>query len=510
MELNTGFNGGSIYGSSGFRYTYEDFTKAAQQGEDTKQALIIQCINLWKDTDRVVDYAVASAYNNENNPTIMGRQFFYRTKVKSKDSITGEVKDIETLRKSEFKANYKIANGIFSNIITQKVQYLLGNGVQLSDEDKVGKFDMQSVKGELGTHIDRKVQIAGEEASLGGVAWAYCYLQNNKFNFQVFNCSEFIPLVSMETNLLMVGIRFWEVLIKNTRFVELYEQDGMTRYMVVGNKFTIVQPKTPYKRTMIAYTDGIYTLNSQEVFELPIVPFYNNVVRKGDLTPGLRNKLDLFDIVLSDFGNNLTDANEVFWVLENYKGQDVDEFKRELEAYRAIRIKTDGTTKGSATPHTVEIPYNARQTCLDILRKQIYNDAMAMDTDAIRGGSLTNVAIKAAQSNLDQKAASFEWGAIDFISGIVKIWKLFTGRQDKVKVDDFIRRTLVNDTEIIQNLMNSPYLSDRTKRERNPYSADDEDARVEQERNFLTVSDEVYDERLRGAVQYDGQGASAN
>ena len=475
-----------------FRYSYDDYLAAKQNGVAALNTFLKMIVEQWKGTEQYRDYQSALKYSSGLNEGIMNRVFMYATKLKAmkKNELTGkdEIVEVETMVKSELKANYQIANDMFGTIMTQKVQYLLGNGVNLDVCD-----DKEDVKEELGEHLDRKVQIAGMEASMGSVAWAYYYLDNNgKPNFQIFNTGEFIPLINTETNVAMVGVRFWEVPLKQILYIELYEQDGMTRYKVKGNIFETVKPKTTYKRTMIAYPDDIYTLNASEVFELPIVPFYNNIQRKSDFNKGLRNKLDLYDIILSDFGNNLTDANDVYWVLENYKGQDVDQFKRELNVFKTIRIQNNGSTApGKATPHTTEIPYNARQTCLDILRKQIYSDTMALDTDSIKGGSLTNVAIKAAYANLDQKANNFEWGALDFVTGLIKIWKLFTGRKDDIKVNDFTRRALINDEEIVKNLVNSPYLSNRTKRERNPYSADDEEERVlEEQRGIMTVEEE--------------------
>ena len=55
---------------------------------------------------------------------------------------------------------------------------------------------------------------------------------------------------------------------------------------------------------------------------------------------------------------------------------------------------------GDATPHTIEVPYQARETILNMLNKSIYSDAMGLDTSILAGGSLTNVAMPVFGQNI--------------------------------------------------------------------------------------------------------------
>lgn len=54
---------------------------------------------------------------------------------------------------------------------------------------------------------------------------------------------------------------------------------------------------------------------------LPVFPLYANNERESELTEPIRRKIDAYDNILSDLGNNLDRANEVYWVLNNFGGQ---------------------------------------------------------------------------------------------------------------------------------------------------------------------------------------------
>ena len=110
----------------------------------------------------------------------------------------------------------------------------------------------------------------------------------------------------------------------------------------------------------------------------------------------MKQKIDLYDIVYSDFSNNFEDNEDIYWALKNYNGEAGD-FLSDLKQYKMINVDEDG----DATPHTLEVPYQARETILNMLNKSIYSDAMGLDTSILAGGSLTNVAIKANMMDLE-------------------------------------------------------------------------------------------------------------
>ena len=61
-----------------------------------------------------------------------------------------------------FSANYKLKTLFFRRLVTQQVQYVLGNGVTLQDVDN---------KAKLGKDFDFKLQTIAKRAMASGKAW---------------------------------------------------------------------------------------------------------------------------------------------------------------------------------------------------------------------------------------------------------------------------------------------------------------------------------------------------
>ena len=102
-----------------------------------------------------------------------------------------------------------------------------------------------------------------------------------------------------------------------------------------------------------------------------MVPLYANPEHRSELTDAIKSKIDCFDRVASDFGDNLQMANDIFWVLNNFGGSTKEVLKtlQQIKELRAVVNISDGMGGGStAEPHTFEVPYAARQVALDILR----------------------------------------------------------------------------------------------------------------------------------------------
>lgn len=105
---------------------------------------------------------------------------------------------------------------------------------------------------------------------------------------------------------------------------------------------------------------------------------------------------------------------------------------------------TDGSGQSAtAQPHTIEVPYQARQAALSILRRGIYEDFMAIDTDSLTGTQLTNVAIRAASAAMDLKADRFEWQVFRCVRSLLQLIGVDT---EEIR---FRRRVIANESETV-------------------------------------------------------------
>lgn len=425
--------------------TYQDF-EAAQD----KNKFILKAIETFKDSKMYKNAVDADLYYQEENTTILDRKKTFIGAAKMK------VVDIT-------KANNQIPSGFFPVIVKQANNYLLGGGIDLGDEGKI--------KDNLGKNFDIKVQRAGINAHIEGVSWAYCFLNNKGgFDVDIWKGIEFIPLLDESNGLLRAGIRFWQIDSSKPIYVELYGENGKSKYKIKENEIELIEKESAYiiTRSKDALEESV--IGEENWSMLPIVPLFVKDNHKGDLVTGLKNKIDLYDIIQSDFGNNLEDMQDIYWTVKNCSSQDLETFIEDLKFYKSVRVGNDG----DANPHTIEIPWQAREKALNILRKDIYEGAMALDTEKISGGNITNLDIKAMFTNLDLKTNEFEWNCKDFIEGIITLYKEFSKDTTDYSIK-FTRNTLVNESEIIESIaLFREDISQRKALELNPMIANDE------------------------------------
>jgi SPP1 family phage portal protein len=233
-----------------------------------------------------------------------------------------------------------------------------------------------------------------------------------------------------------------------------------------------ITPLRPY--VLHTQTDALGTVvtGGHNYVMLPVRPLCANSERRSELTPAIKSKIDAYDCILSDFADNLDRANDVYWVLNNFGGSmdDVAELLEQINRLKAVSNLSDGTGAAStAEPHTIEVPYAAREKALDLLEKALYQDYMALDMDELTGGSLTNVAIRAATANLNLKANRYEWQVRQFVRQILLLAGI---ESDEIR---FKRQSIANESETVADIaVMRDYIDKRTALKINPYIQEDE------------------------------------
>ena len=99
---------------------------------------------------------------------------------------------------------------------------------------------------------------------------------------------------------------------------------------------------------------------------------------------------------------------------------------------------------------------------------------MALDTSVFSGGSLTNIAIKANMMDLDLKTDDFENQVYDFLYNVIDLYLEFVNKPNEEYEIELIRRSLTNDTEIVDNIYKFRQdISHETALKLNPYIKDE-------------------------------------
>lgn len=409
--------------------TYQDYLSSSD-----RYALIQKAISRYVASGEFIRALEAEDYFRGENVTVSRKTVLRARKLETTDRMGRR----RTRSEMQSVVGNRIASGFLNRFVTQQSQYLLGNGVTLPTEE---------MKTRLGPGFDRALERIGEKALLHGVCYGYW----NCDHIEVLESardglSGFFLLADEMTGEGRVGIHFIQLSPRRPMFVRLFEEDGVTLLKNEGKGLSVVEAKKPYVSLV---SESGETVLGGGYGRLPIVPFYANEEKQSELTMAIRSKIDAYDRILSDFADNLDRANDIYWVLNNFGGtlDDVAELLEEINRVKAVANLSDGMGGGAtAEPHTIEVPYAARCAALELLKKELYRDWMALDLDEITGGSLTNVAIRMAMANFDLKADRFEWQAAAFVRGVLGLLGMDT---EDIR---FNRTRIANESETVADI----------------------------------------------------------
>lgn len=340
-------------------------------------------------------------------------------------------------------ANHKLSSSFFRMAVTQKVSYLLSNGVTFSNSATAKK---------LPGDFDQKLTKAARYAKIGGVSFGFW----DAGEIHIFSLLEFAPLLDEEDGALKAGIRFWQVASDKPLRATLYELDGFTEYFQPKNKdMSVLQEKRSYK-----LIERKADVGETEIFDggnyptFPIIPLKNDDESLSELI-GRKNTIDALDLASSNMVNNVDEGNLIYWVLSNCGGMDDLDDAKFIERLKTTHVAhANGDDGAKAEAHTIEAPYEGTRVTIEMLEEKLYSDFMCLNTKAISAGSQTATAIKARYADLDLDTDCFEEQVISFVSGILSI----AGIDDK---PTFTRNRDINALENAQTLtMLAPYFDD--------------------------------------------------
>lgn len=400
--------------------TYQDLVAIGTEEKDRMQ-FCISAINEHKASAKFAIAYDASMYYRNLNPTIMRLEKFIR------NSMGQSVPDT-------FSPNNKIPSNLYHYFVTQEVETLLGNGASFQKDD---------TKKKLGKNFDNMLQVIAKHAINGSAGYGFW----NFDHLEAFDYLEFVPLYDEYTGDLMAGIRYWQIDFTKPLCIVLFEPDGLTEYIrEAGKDIEVRKPKRGYKALKIAsVADGEFMTDMGNYESLPIVPMYNE--GKQSAIVGKQNTLDAYDLTLSQMVNNVDDGNFIYWILKNCGGMDPVDDERFISQLKITHMAhADGDSGAGVEAHTVEAPYAANNSTLENLRKQLFDDFMALDTKEIAGGAVTATQIEAAYEPLNSKCDQLEFNVLDFVDRILTL----------AGIDDtctFVRSKIVNVSDEISSVL---------------------------------------------------------
>ena len=375
----------------------------------------------------------------------------------------GALKQVDNL------PNNRLIDNQYALMVDQKTNYLVGKPISVNCDDKK---TVEKVKEVLGKRFRRTLKYTAEDALKGGLAWMFPRIEDGALVFDHFPAWEILPFwadadhTRLDCALRLYEMECWTGSVRETvRKVEIFRPDGLYRYVLSGDALT---PDTEAGEFAPYITRGGGALAWDRI---PLIPFKYN---KGEI-PLLRRVRSLQDTInelISDFANNMQeDARNTILILKNYDGQDLGEFRRNLAAYGAVKVREDGGVETL----TVTVDSGNFKEILDLLKKALIENARGYNAKDDRMGANPNqMNIQSMYSDIDLDANGMEaefQAAMDEVLWFVSAWAGGLPVEDVNVV--FNRDILINESEAIDNCAKSAgILSTETIVEQHPWTVD--------------------------------------
>ena len=387
----------------------------------------------------------------------------------------GKVEPVQNL------PNNKLIDNQYALMVDQKTNYLVGKPFTLNCENKTYVEILNKV---FNKRFRRLLKYVCEDALNGGLGWLYpFYNDRGELDFKHFPAHEILPFWADDDHTVLdCAVRLypqevWNGYQKETvDRVEIFKPDGLFRY-IFQNDMLIPDVETGEREDYFTVSEGeeVTALNWDRI---PLIPFKYNK-REIPLLNRVKSLQDAINTVISDFENNMQeDARNTILVLKNYDGQNLGEFRANLAAYGAVKVREDGGVETL----TVEVKADNYKAILELLKKALISNARGYDAKDDRMGNNPNqMNIQSMYSDIDLDANGME---TEFQAAFEELlWFVNQDLANKGKGDFeteeitviFNRDILINESEAIENCSKSSgIISNETIVEQHPWTKDAE------------------------------------
>ena len=369
-------------------------------------------------------------------------------------------------------ADNRIPHNLHQVLVDEKISYLFTYPpiVQIEDNEEL----TDKVTNILGEEFDRKLKNIGIEASNCGTSWVHYWIKENKetgekqFKYALVNTEEIIPIYDngLERELKNI-IRYYT--IKEEVEGQIEEETFTYVEYWTDKEFIRWKMKGSYTNQPIEILGPI----THKLEAVPFIELANNKEKQSDLNK-IKRLLDLKDVVVSGFANDIEDIQEIIYILENYGGTDLSEFLNDLKRYKTVKTESMDGNSGGLSTLSIDIPVEARNVLIEYLKKEIYEAGQGLQQDVESMSNASGVVLKFFYRKLELKAGLMETECRIFISELVKAIMKFLGINEEYKITQTYTRNMIsNDLENAQIAqMCTGIISKKTILENHPWVDD--------------------------------------
>ena len=401
-------------------------------------------------------------------------------------TVIGENGELETV---ENLPNNRVVDNQYKKMVDQKNNYLLGQPISIQCENEQYAKHLKQI---LNKKFQRLIKAVGEDSLNCGLGWLFIhYDEKGELNFKRIKPFEIIPgWKDAEHTTLDYVIRIYEVIVyegqqeKVVQKVEVYDDKGITFFELTDGGS--LKPIEPFVQNYFTVVNEDGTETGYNWTKIPLIPWKYNT-KEIPLIKMVKSLQDGLNLIISNFQNNMEeDARNTILILKNYDGQNLGEFRKNLAALGAVKVKTVDGADGGVDKLTIEVNAENYKAIIEIFKKAIIENAMGYDAKDDRlAGNPNQMNIQSMYSDIDLDAngmetefqASFE-ELIWFIN--CHLANMGMGDFEGEEVDViFNRDILISEGEVIDNCQKSVgLLSDETIVANHPW-VDDPQAELE-------------------------------
>jgi len=384
------------------------------------------------------------------------------------------------------RSNHRISHNFLKLLINQAVNYVTGNSISYAHDDDKFKEYLDDIL--MFDYDDNNVMWLKEARKKGRSYVNFYYDKDGELKYAIIPSEEIIPVYkdnfkkelqevvryysfnATENNKLVVRkkVEWW-----NEKEVKYYTEDQTGGFVFMG-----------------ALPHWTYSIDNAPDFvegyawgKVPFVQLFNNDEESSDLVD-IKGFIDAYDLLMSEFVNQLADVREILVKVMGYSGTSADEI---LTCFRGTGIVKIDDPTGNIDVLKSEIPVEARQAALKNLKDNIFMIGQGVDTNPEKiGTSITGIALKMLYGALDLKCSAsirkMHKALYEFMWFIVEDYNRKFGASINYKEIKFTfsKNMITNEAEIIESLAKSKGLiSDETIIAKHPYV---DDPRMEDER----------------------------
>lgn len=354
--------------------------------------------------------------------------------------------------------NNRIVDNQYQKMVDQKTNYLLSKPIVFESENEQYNKELQRIFDDV---MLNKLKNNGRDAIINGLSWLYPYYDDKgELKFQRFKGSEILPFwkdeehTELDAAVRLFIIEGWEgTTYRLYEKVELFTLNGITRFDWTGSNLVpdVDEPHGDYARI------GDKGYNWERI---PLICFKRND-RELPLIKSVKGLQDALNLMHSDLINNLQeDKGSSILVIENYDGQDLGEFRRNLSTFRAVKVRSGDGCRGDVRALQVEVNADNYDLVLRTIKKAIVENAKGYDFKDDRMGQNANILnIKSIYSDIDLDADDMESEFRVSLRQLLFFIDAYLANKGKgdfsnetVKIQ-FNRDTVINEAEVINSLV---------------------------------------------------------